>query len=151
VPGPSFRFSLERVRAVRERRERLAQQELARSMNRLAGSEEQLRSIEHDIERARDEQRGAAAGGPVGAEALRERQAFLERIEAERGRREAELERSEAGVQESGARLTTAATEHEMLKRLRERRRGEHNREVARLEAGVLDELATARYQRRMA
>jgi flagellar export protein FliJ len=132
---------------VRERRERLAQQELARSIDRLAGSEAELRSTECDLERVRDEQRDAAAG-TQGAEELRARQAFLERVESERVQRELELHRSEAEVEERNQLLTAAATEHEMLKRLRERRRGEHNREVARLEAGALDEIASARYRR---
>ena len=41
-----------------------------------------------------------------------------------------ELARSEAEVAERNATLITAAGEHEMLKRLRERRRGEHEREA---------------------
>jgi soluble lytic murein transglycosylase-like protein len=42
VTGPSFRYSLERVRTVRDRRGWLGAQELARSMHRLAGIEAQL-------------------------------------------------------------------------------------------------------------
>jgi flagellar export protein FliJ len=46
------------------------------------------------------------------------------------------------------AELVTAASEHEMLERLRERRRGEHIREAARRELGALDEIAAARFRR---
>jgi hypothetical protein len=35
-----------------------------------------------------------------------------------------------------------------MLNRLRERRRGEHDRELARRELGVLDEIAVTRFSR---
>jgi flagellar biosynthesis chaperone FliJ len=35
-----------------------------------------------------------------------------------------------------------------MLNRLRERRRGEHDREAARREVGALDEIAAARFPR---
>jgi hypothetical protein len=49
----SFRFRLERVRAVRERTEQLAQEELARSITRLSDSQAGLRSVEADLEQAR--------------------------------------------------------------------------------------------------
>jgi len=149
VTGPSFRFRLERVRAVRERRERVAQQELARSIVRLSSSEDGLRTADCDLEQAQAEQRDVVAGSdPIVAGELVARQAFLERVEAERQLRAVELAHSEAEVAERNATLTTAATEHEMLKRLRERRRGEHDREVARQESNVLDEMATARHRR---
>ena len=149
VSGPSFRFRLERVRALRERRERLAQQELAKSIVRLSSREDQLRSADSDLEHALAEQRDvAAATGPVGAGELLARQAFLERIEAERQDRALELAHSEAEVAERNETLATAASEHEMLKRLRERRRGEHDLELARRESNVLDEMATARHRR---
>jgi flagellar export protein FliJ len=137
---------------MRERRERLAQQELAQSISRLASSEAELRSADSSVEQARAEQRDAvAAPGTLGATELLARQAFLERVEAERRVRALELERSEAEVDERSETLTTAATEHQMLERLRERRRGEHDREVARIEGNLLDEIATARHGRRSA
>ena len=149
MPGASFRFRLERVRAVRERRESLAKQELAKSITRLSSSEAELRHADCDLEQARAEQRDVAqTTGPVGAAELLARQAFLERVEAERRLRAVELVRSEAEVKERNATLVTAASEHEMLKRLRERRRGEYDRELARVERNVLDEIATVRHGR---
>ncbi len=149
MPGPSFRFRLERVRAIRERRERLAQQELAQSIVRLSSSEDELRSADSELEQALSEQRDVAATtAPIGAGELLARQVFLERVEAERRLRVVELAHSEAEVAERNATLATAASEHEMLKRLRERRRGEHDREIARQESNVLDEIATARHRR---
>ncbi len=134
---------------MRERRERIAQQELARSIVRLSSSEDGLRVADSELEQARAEQRDVvAASGPVGAEELRARQAFLERVEAERKLRALQVTHGEAEVADRSATLTTAAGEHEMLKRLRERRRGEHDREVARQESNVLDEMATARHRR---
>jgi flagellar FliJ protein len=142
VSGPSFRFRLERVRAVRERTEKLAQQELARSISRLSSTREELRSAEAVLERAQDEQRSAAAGGTVGAAELQSRQAFLERIEAHRSVSAMDVTRGEAEVADRGAALVVAAGEHEMLNRLRNRRRSEHERESARRENRVLDEMA---------
>jgi flagellar export protein FliJ len=46
------------------------------------------------------------------------------------------------------AELATAASEHEALNRLRDRYRGEHDREAARRERNTLDEIATTRFRR---
>jgi flagellar export protein FliJ len=146
--GPSFRFRLERVRAVRERREKLAQLELAESITRLSDTQADLRSAEADVEQARAEARNAGASGPVGAAELLANQVFLERVEAEQNQRKVELARSEAEVADRNAKLAAAAGEHEMLIRLRERRRGEHNRELARRESIAHDEIASLRFGR---
>ncbi len=152
MTGPSFRFRLERVRALRERKEKLAQQELARSISRLSEGREQLRDAAAELERAREEQRSAAGTpGTVGATELQARQAFLERVEQERSQRELEVSRGEAEVASRGAELATAAGEHEMLKRLRARRRTEHEREAARRESKALDEMAASRARRSVA
>ncbi len=58
-----------------------------------------------------------------------------------------ELEQCDADVAARDAELATAASEHEMLNRLSERRRGEHDREAARRELGVLDEIAATRFR----
>ncbi len=63
-------------------------------------------------------------------------------------RRSSELERCESESLARGAELTTAAGEHEMLNRLRDRRRGEHDRDLAQRERNVLDEIATMRVGR---
>jgi flagellar protein FliJ len=145
----SFRFRLERVRAVRERSEQLAQEELARSITRLSDSEAHLRSVEADLEQAREHQRDASAtSGTVGAAELMARQAFLERVELQRSAQQLELTRSEADVADRNAELTTAAVAHEMLVRLRDRRRSEHDREQARVESNLHDEIASVRYHR---
>ena len=146
MTGPSFRFRLERVRALRERKEKLAQQELARSMSRLSDTRAELRSAEASVERARAQQRdGSAASERVGGAELRARQAFLERVERQRTERELDVSRDEADVASRNAELAVAAGEHEMLERLRTRRRGEYERETARREGRVLDEMAAAR------
>ena len=148
MTGPSFRFRLERVRALRERRERLAQEALAQSLTQLNVSQEGLRSAEAELQQALEEQRRASAGeGSQDGTELRARQAFLERVQAERIRRQAALARSEAEVADRNAKLATAAGEHEMLLRLRDRRRDEHEREQARRESNAIDELAVVRFR----
>ena len=149
VTGPSFRFRLERVRAVRERKEDLAKRELARSVSRLASTREQLQSAQAEVEQAQSEQRDAAVRqGPVPGGELQARQAFLERVEQRRSSREIDLQRSEAEVADRNAALVKAAGEHEMLNRLKSRRRVEHEREAARAESRALDEMATVRSRR---
>jgi flagellar export protein FliJ len=149
VSGTVFRFRLERVRAVRERKEKLAQQELAVAMSRRSSSQEDLRSCDADLEHARAEQRTVIAEpSAVSATELLARQAFVERIEAQRGVHAHTLQQREAEVADRDAKLATAASEHEMLNRLRERHRGEHNREATRREQGVIDEIAALRFGR---
>jgi flagellar export protein FliJ len=141
----AFRFRLERVRAVRERKEKIARQELAGALSRRAQTEAELKITEQHLDRAREHQRAVAAGGAVSADDLQARQAFLERIEGQRGMHQHELGLRDAEVTTRDRQLMTAASEHEMLNRLRERRRGEHVRELARIEGNTLDEIAARR------
>jgi flagellar FliJ protein len=149
VTGPSFRFRLERVRALRERREDLARQALAVAIAGRCGSEERLRAVDADLERARAEQRRAtqpAAG--VSAAELQARQAFVEHVEAQRVAGARELQHQEGLLAARTGELGEAARDREMLERLKERHRSEHAREQARRESNVLDELATYRFGR---
>jgi flagellar export protein FliJ len=149
VTGSGFRFRLERVRAVRERKEKLAQRELADAISRRSSTVADLRTADADVEHARAEQRSVSAErGAVSATDLLARQAFLERVEAQRRLRTSELQQREAEVAQRDAELASAASEHEMLNRLSERRRGEHDREAARRELIDLDEIAVTRFRR---
>jgi flagellar export protein FliJ len=149
VSVSSFRFRLERVRVVRERKEKLAKQELAQAMSRRSSSQADLSVSDARLESARAQQR-SAVGEPrtLSGFDLLAGQAFVERIEAQRGMHALELQQCEAEVVERDANVAAAATQHEMLKRLSARQRGEHEREVARLERNTLDEIATVRFGR---
>ncbi len=150
MTGPVFRFRLERVRAVRARSEKLAQRELAEAISLRAGAQAEVRSADGQLEQARTQQRSVAGQTEaVSATELLAMQAFVERIEAQLHSHARELEQRDAEVADRDAKLATAAGEHEMLKRLRERRRGEHDSEAARRERNVLDEIALARFGRR--
>jgi flagellar export protein FliJ len=149
VNGPSFRFRLERVRAVRERTEQLAKQELAEAISKRTSTEADLHAADAHLERAQVEHRALTAEAEtLGATELLARQVFLEHIEAQRGDHARELQQREAEVVDRDAKLTAAAGEHEMLNRLRERQRGEHEREAATREQGALDEIAAVRFGR---
>jgi len=148
VAGPSFQFRLERVRALRERSQKLAEQELALAIGGRSRSEQDLRAADEHLVRAQSEQREAASASTLDAGELRARQAYVERVEAQRGQRELELEQNTAEVARRDAQLTAAAAEHQMLKRLRERQSCAHDRDAARREQDTLDEIATVRFRR---
>ena len=134
---------------MRERNEKLAKQELAKAISRRSSSEERLRTSDAHIEQAHAEQRTLAASSPtVSATELASRQVFLERIEEQRKSHEQDLQQREAEVAERDTQLTAAASEHEMLNRLKERHRSEHDREAARRELNSLDEIAVVRFRR---
>jgi len=144
----SFTFRLERIRALRERREDLARRELAQATSRLTSSQDRLEAVDIHLENARSEQRLATGRRAVfSAEELRARQAFVERIEARRVERVRELTVSESDVSERGGELGDAAREHRMLERLKERQYDEHAREHDRRERMVLDEIAIDRFR----
>ena len=148
MTGSGFRFRLERVRAVRERKEKLAQRELADAISRHSSTVAELRSAEDRVTLAHEQQRSVSEGGAVSATDLLAHQTFIEHTEGQRRERARELQQREAEVAQRDAELATAASEHRMLERLRERRRGEHNREAARRELVTLDEIAAARVGR---
>lgn len=146
-----FRFRLERVRALRERKEEIAKQELAQAMNRLSDDEQRLREVDDRLAEAHEDQRGAGAGGTLSAQDLIANQAFVERVEQMRRHKVRDLRRSASEVADRGAALRTAAKEHQMLERLKERHRDAHVREMARREGEVLDEIALDRFRRSVA
>jgi flagellar FliJ protein len=147
-PGvTAFSFRLERVRALRERSEDLAKQELAGALARRRSCEERLRQQGELLADARAAQRGLAAQ-PASAMDLIARQRFLERIERERIAGEQDLRRHDAEVDARRTSLREAARERQVLERLKERRRADHARELLRIEGAQLDEIALTMHRR---
>jgi flagellar FliJ protein len=140
---------LERVRALRERKEDLARQALAEAIVQRSDSQSRLHTLEAHLERVRAEQR--LAGGvqtSISAAELLARQNFVEHVETQRLQGVCELERHDSEVADRNATLSHAAREHEMLERLKERHRAEHHRELQRRESDALDEIAIERFRR---
>jgi flagellar FliJ protein len=147
-----FRFRLERVRALRERTEEIAKQQLAQAMSRLMDSEQRLREVEDRLAAAHDGQRGASGSKEhLSAQDLLASQAFVERVEQQRRQGAHEVMRGEHDVANRGVALSDAAKEHQMLERLKERHRATHLRELARREGAMLDEIALDRFRRNVA
>lgn len=146
-----FRFRLERIRALRERKEEIAKQELAQAMGRLCDSERRLREVKEQLARAHARQRGAAAERVISGRDLIAGQEFVESVERQHRHGVRDVRRSQGEVSQRDAALNLAAQEHQMLQRLKERDRVDHVREVARREGEALDEVALDRFRRSVA
>jgi flagellar FliJ protein len=148
--APSFRFRLERLRALRERSEDAAKQELAGAMARHQRCEDHLRAAEGRLAEARAAQLDATAQ-PVSATDLLARQAYLERTETARRATLHDLDRHEVEVAGRRDALAAAARDRQALERLKEHRFADHRREALRLDGLALDEIATNDFRRRAA
>ncbi len=150
MTGPSFRFRLERVRALRERREDAAKEELAGAMLRHRRCEEEVQATAARIASARAAQVDATRLRSS-AHDLLVRQAFLERAERAHQATRLDLQRHELELAQRRDALTQAARERQALERLKEHRRADHEREVARKEGLMLDEIAINGFRRKVA
>ena len=148
--GPSFRFRLERVRALRERREDAAKQELAGAMLRHRRSEDEVEAAAARLAGARAAQVDATHVTSSATEMLA-RQAYLERAERAHQATCQDLQRHELELAQRREALTHAARERQALERLKEHRRADHEREAARREGLMLDEIAINGFRRRAA
>ena len=134
MTGPSFRFRLERVRALRETREDEAKAKLAGAMARRNECEQQLHEAAERVTEARSAQ---LASETSSASDLQARQAYLERHEQNVVGRRTEL--------------TEAARDRQALERLKQHQLADHQREAARREGAALDEIAINGFRRREA
>ncbi len=145
--GPSFRFRLERVRSLRERREDKAKHALAAAMADHHRGEQELERAEQRVAGAQAHQR-TAGEVPASGRDLIARQAYLERTEQARHASRDDLAKHELELKDRRDALTIAARDRQALERLKERRREEHNREVERVEGQTLDEIAINNFRR---
>ncbi|HUA04102.1 MAG TPA: flagellar export protein FliJ [Solirubrobacteraceae bacterium] len=148
--GQSFRFRLERVRALRERREDAAKQELAGAMMRHRRCEDEVEAAAARLAGARAAQVDATRVTSSATDMLA-RQAYLERAERAHQATRQDLQRQELELAQRREALVHAARDRQALERLKEHRRADHEREVARREGQVLDEIAINGFRRRAA
>jgi flagellar FliJ protein len=150
MAGPSFRFRLERVRALRERAEDEAKEAFAGAMLERLRSEQEMEDAAKRVAEAREAQLEATAT-PVSATELMARQAYLERSERAHQASKEDLNRRDQTLEQRREELTEAARERQALERLKENRRIEFQREQERIEAAHLDEIALNGFRRRAA
>lgn len=150
MAGPSFKFRLERVRALRERHEDAAKQAFAGAMMECAEGERAVQAAAQRVAQAREAQLNAT-GGPTSAGDLMARQMYLERSEHAHRATQEDLQRREQALVQRRRELADAARDRQALERLKEQRRSDHEREQARKEAITLDEIAINGFRRRAA
>ena len=145
VSARPFKFRLERVRALRERAEERASEELAASVAHHERGSEALRAAAERVARAHDDRRATTAA--TGADLLA-MQAYLDRTRRAQQAAALDLDRREAEVDARRHALVHAAREHRALARLEQRRRAEHSQQAARLDGALMDEVALGVHRR---
>lgn len=140
-----FQFRLERVRALRERAEQRASEELAASLAHQRRGEDELRAAAQRVAEAREGRRVTAEASGADLLAI---QAYIERTQRAQHAAALDLGRREAEADARRDALVHAAREHRALTRLEQRKREEHALHSARIEGAAMDELALAVHRR---
>jgi flagellar protein FliJ len=150
VETPSFVFRLERVRSLRERAEERAREDLAHELRLRLRGEAMLREATEAASAATGSGRDAVMSRSSGMDLIAA-QAYIER--SERTRREAalDLDRQDAEVTARRAALQDAARDRQVMDKLEERQRADHNAVWARKAQGALDEIALGVHRRGVA
>jgi flagellar FliJ protein len=142
-----FQFRLERVRALRERAEEQAREELASSLAIRMRGEAMLRAAAETVDGARRARRDGSTADLSGAD-LRALHAYMERTQREQESAALELDRRDAEVDARRSALAVRSQERQVLERLKERRQADHRREAERREGVLLDEIAIVAHRR---
>ena len=129
VETPSFVFRLERIRSLRERAEERAREELAHELRLRMRGEAMLLEATQASAAATQTGRNLVTAPAASGRDLIAAQAYIER--AERERREAALD-----------------LDRQVMDKLEERQRADHNAAWARKAQGALDEVALTMHRR---
>jgi flagellar FliJ protein len=140
VTGPSFAFSLERVREVRAHEEDVAREAFAASLSVRARGVALLADAQQRAAAAREQ--AVAETSPRSGAELIAAQAWLERVQRSEEQAALELDRKDAELEQRRGELTTAGQRRQALERLKARQREAHRVKANRREAGILDEIA---------
>lgn len=146
VDETPFRFGLERVRELREHDEDRAREEFAASLTRRERDAAVLRAASDLVQQAQDARR---AGAPLDGQAIVAQHLWLDRVETDRRKAELEITRRDAEIESRRQALAAAQQRREVLERLKERHRAEHQAADAQRAAATLDEMALAIHRRR--
>ena len=143
-----FRFGLERVRELREHAEDRAREEFAASLTRREQDAAALAAASDLVHQARDNRRGGAVA-PLSGQDLIAHQLWLDRVESDRRKAELEVARRDAEIESRRQALGAAQQRREVVERLKERHRAEHQAADAVRSAAALDEMGLAIHRRR--
>jgi flagellar FliJ protein len=142
-------FRLERVRALRERAEERAREDLAASLALRLRGEAILAAAEERLHDAQHAQRAQAVGQALPASDLVAVQRWRERAELARRDAAAEMGRREQAVDDRRAALLDASRDREALERLKLRHQADQDLAARRAEGARLDEIALGVHRRR--
>jgi flagellar FliJ protein len=145
VDETPFRFGLERVREIREHDEDRAREEFAASLTRRERDAAALAAAADLVQQARARQSAL----PMTGQDLITRQMWLERVEQDRRKAELEVARREAEIESRRQALGAAQQRREVIERLKERHREQHEAADARRAGAALDEMALSIHRRR--
>ena len=148
VDETPFRFGLERVRELRAHAEDRAREEFAASLTRREHDAAALAAASELVRQAREARRDGS-GAPLSGQDLIAHQLWLERVESDRRQAELDLARREAEIESRRQALDAAQQRREVIERLRERHRAEHQAADARRTGAALDEMALSIHRRR--
>lgn len=147
MESPSFTFRLERVKTLRERAEARAQEDLARELSLRLRGEAMLREATYAASAATQAGRDTVLKGASGLDLIAA-QAFIERAERERREAALDLDRQEAEVAARRTALQAAARDRQVMDKLEQRQRADHDAHWARRAQGALDEVALNMHRR---
>lgn len=150
VPTP-FRFRLEPVRALSERRETEAQSALASALHDETVARAHVEAAAGLNADAVREMAQRFTSGPLTGPQLLAQEAWIARTAGEHEATMLEHDRRRTETDARRGLLTEAARDREVLERLRVRKRAEHLAVMARQEQESLDEIALGMHRRRSA
>jgi flagellar export protein FliJ len=142
-----FIFRLEQVRALREQAERQAKEALARQLAVVARHESTLADVRQAVHTACVDA-APAPGQPVLPHDLQAHQAYVERLERDRGAAELRLAQEEREAEARRAVLDETARDREALERARVRAAEAHRVSEARVADVEMGEVAIATFRR---
>mgnify|MGYP003879810909 FL=1 len=143
-----FRFSLDRLLRLKERKEEQMKNELKRKRDEIAAVEEKLKELEEGIEQAYEEERKIIMGED---ESLRREDVVVFRAQLHERKKETEKKLLVLRAEERALmkRLVEVMKEKRTLERLKERRYREFAMEQNRQDMRTMDEIALRRFMRR--
>ncbi len=136
-----FKFTLEALHTVRKRQEQEAMEFYAKALLEKEQALERLAALRRQQDELADETRREMSAG-CQADRLRQRQIFHETVRQSIRRQEAAVSKAELNVQQAMQLLVQAKQQREAVDKAHDRQRSVYERDAAREEAALLDELA---------
>jgi flagellar FliJ protein len=147
----AFRFRLEPVRALQERKETEAQSALAAALAEATAAAGLVAAAQDRSAAALRDMAERHLAGPTTGAQLRAQEAWIDQTAVQHQATMLELDRRRTECDARRGLLTEAARDREVLERLRSRKRAEHEAAQERVAQTALDEIALGMHRRRSA